>query len=95
MAGEEAVKKSRVTVRHLTHPADYPQQGTDRRKRRLGDGGSAVDFTGGASQEVTCYWNVTNNLFFLKMFGSFGLATITKTIRKQCLKKQRYHDLII
>lgn len=79
MAGEEAVKKSGATVRHLTHLADYPERGTDDRKRRLGDGGSAAD-TGGAAQEVACCWNVSNNLFLLKMFVSFSLTTMTKQL---------------
>lgn len=71
MAGEEAVKKSRATVQRFTHPADYPEQGTDDRKRRLADGGYAADFTGGAAQEGACCWNGNDNLLFLKRTGSF------------------------
>lgn len=69
MAGEEAVKKSRATVQRFTHPADYPEQGTDDRKRRL-----AADFTGGAAQEGACCWNGNDNLLFLKRTGSFDLT---------------------
>lgn len=83
VAGEEPVKKSRSTVWHLSHPADYPERWTDDRKRRLGDGGPAADFTEGAAQEVACSWNVTDNLFFLKMYGSFGLTSITKQLRNK------------